>query len=232
MALCRYLPFARPSGHIPPAGINIAAAHCGATPICAAQHCQSPAVPRIAPRKLPAIARLTGDGVVTVAVLPNGWTELVALVAAFLMAPLTTRRCTVPERSAPGASRTRDLPLRRSRHLALRRARLQADRLVACRRVIVTPADHCQLGKLRYLGSQLLSSGCVDTRQATETPPARGALSDRNALVDTASAADKHRDPRPVYPGTRTLGLWPERVQRLRRSRAGPEDHFCEASEK
>src|SRR5215469_8866822 len=35
---------------------------------------------------------------------------------------------------------------------------------------------------------------------------------------------------RPVRAGSRlALGLWPEGVQRLRRSRVGPGDHFCEA---
>jgi len=36
--------------------------------------------------------------------------------------------------------------------------------------------------------------------------------------------------PCPVRAGScLALGLWPEGVQRLRRSRVGPEDHFCEA---
>jgi hypothetical protein len=53
--------------------------------------------------------------------------------------------------------------------------------------------------------------------------------------------SSSHREPRdrphcagdgpgPVRAGSRlALGPWPEGVQRLRRSRAGPEDHFCEA---
>ncbi len=46
-------------------------------------------------------------------------------------------------------------------------------------------------------------------------------------LTDPHLAGD---GPRAVRAGScLALGLWPEGVQRLRRSRVGPEDHFCEA---